>query len=160
MAAQLQPVETTSGSVLYAATAHVQTVPLLLRLELGRQQLAELSENAFALIAAESARKQQQLLQEAAAAAAANSCSSDGSNAADDNSSTSAAAQSVDKSPAKRSSNGAAPLEAQSAAAAPSDVAAVPAAAAPLKPIAYHVELQGPDGKVAQHNSWRISNLK
>jgi hypothetical protein len=159
MAAQMQPVEPMPGSVLHPATAHAQTVPLLLRLELGRQQLTEMSEYAFALIAAESARKQQLLLQEAATAAATSCCSSDGSSAADDTSSSNVTAQSADKSPVTRTSNNAAPPEAQSAAGAPSisDVA-VPAAAAPLKPIAYHVEIQGPDGKVVQNIHRCMSN--
>jgi hypothetical protein len=151
MAAQVQAVVPTAGSMLRPVAAHEQTVPLLLRLELGRQQLAELSDNAFALIAAESARKQQQLLQEAAAAAAASGCSSSGSSAADETSRHALPVQSADKAPAKNANSSATLLDAQSAAAAPgsSDVA-IPAAAAPLKPIAYHVEAQGPDGKVAQ----------
>jgi hypothetical protein len=159
MAAEAQPVSALDG-LLCPAALQEQTVPLLLRLELGRQQVAEMAEQAFALIAAESARRQHQLLQEAAAAAAAGSSSSEGSDSGSGDGSSNAGHAPVsvdgDKIPAKVTADhmppGAAAVpDAQVAAlAVGSSDAAMPAAAAALKPLAYHLEIQGPDGKIVQ----------
>eukprot|EP00882_Tetradesmus_deserticola_P014216 GHRQ01015110.1.p1 GENE.GHRQ01015110.1~~GHRQ01015110.1.p1 ORF type:complete len:545 (+),score=212.46 GHRQ01015110.1:143-1777(+) len=147
MAAEAQPVVLALCSMPCAAAAFERTVPLLLRLQLGSQQLAEISEQAFALISVESARRQQQLLQ--AAAADANDASRYGStddNKAENNGSNTTTCQAAESGLGNHTSSTAPLQNAQSAAATPtsSDVA-VPAAAAPLKPIAYHVEVLGPD---------------
>ncbi|KAF6260347.1 hypothetical protein COO60DRAFT_899706 [Scenedesmus sp. NREL 46B-D3] len=148
MAAGAQSFLATASSMLGCAAACERTVPLLLQLQLGRQQLTGISEQAFALISAESARRQQQLLQEAAAVA--ENCSSDGStggNKAACDGNHILMVQSAAKDFAKHTSNSAPLPDAQSAAASLSSKdAAFPAAAAPLEPIAYHVEVQGPDG--------------
>jgi hypothetical protein len=156
---QVVPQSVMNG-VLGPTAMQEQTVPLLLRLELGRQQLADISEQAFALIAAESVRRQQHLLQEAAAVADGSStegstCAPGESGSIADHPST---AENREKAAAKvapmPAAAAAAASDAQLAApAAGSSDTVSPAAAAALKPIAYHMEIQGPDGETAQHTS-------